>query len=340
MSAPFFILGAQGSGSTLLRLMLDAHPNLAVPPETGFLRLVMAHDWVPFWEFGDRWHKRLGLTDDERDRRLGAFYGGLFDDYAKAHGARRWGEKTPYHVWHIDEARRLFPDAVFLAIVRHPYGAIASMSRRFDRDLSKALDHWVGTTREIVRRADELGDSLALIRYEELTRSPEAVLRRTLEWLGEPWDDQVLNHHEVSRGPRVVEGGTRSDESVDPSRIDRWRRWLDDETRAEIDAATRGWAELLGYGADPSQALEPLTPGHMVTLGGELAGVCAKFPDLDYSPPARPLRDNLLIPRRVRRKMQRRRRRGPGRAAAEHLPPTVLKRLRSAKRRRDDPDAR
>jgi hypothetical protein len=340
MSAPFFILGAQGSGSTLLRLMLDAHPNLAVPPETGFLRLVMAHDWVPFWEFGDRWHRRLGLTDDDRDRRLAEFYGGLFDDYAKAHGAHRWGEKTPYHVWHIDEARRLFPDAVFLAIVRHPYGAVASMSRRFDRDLAKALEHWVGTTREIVRRADELGDSLALVRYEELTRSPEHVLRPTLEWLGEPWDERVLSHHEVSRGSRVVEGGTRADESVDPSRIERWRRWLDDATRAQIDAATHGWAEMLGYGVDPSKALRPLGARDVLALGGELAGLREQFPDLDYSPPARPLRDNLLIPRRVRRKMQRRRRRGPGRAAAEHLPPNVLKRLRAAKRRRDDPDAR
>ena len=337
MPAPFFILGSQGSGSTLLRLMLDAHPALAIPPETGFLRLVMAHDWVPFWEFGDRWHKRLGLTDEDRDRRLADFYGGMFDDYAKAHGAQRWGEKTPYHVWHIDEARRLFPDAAFLAIVRHPYGAIASMSRRFDRDLTKALDHWVGTTREIIRRADDLGDSLALLRYEELTRSPEAVLRPTLDWLGEPWDEQVLSHHEVSRGPKVVEGGTRTDESVDPSRIDRWRRWLDEPTRAEIDAATRGWAELLGYGADPSEPLRPLGVREVIAVGTEVAGLREQFPDLDYSAPAKPLRDNLLIPRRVRRKMQRRRRRGPGRTAAEHLPPTVLKRLRAAKRRRDDP---
>src|SRR5690348_5618341 len=74
--SPFFILGSQGSGSTMLRLMLDAHPALAVPPETGFMRLVTAHRWVPFWEFGGVWHERLGLSDDDVDRRLGEFYGG------------------------------------------------------------------------------------------------------------------------------------------------------------------------------------------------------------------------------------------------------------------------
>src|SRR5438270_14036839 len=32
-----FIVGAPRSGTTLLRLMLDAHPELAIPPETGFV---------------------------------------------------------------------------------------------------------------------------------------------------------------------------------------------------------------------------------------------------------------------------------------------------------------
>src|SRR3954463_2747471 len=75
---PIFILGSQGSGSTLLRLMLDSHENIAIPQETGFLRLVAAHRWVPYWEFGDRWAERLGLTPEDLDRRLGEFYGGMF----------------------------------------------------------------------------------------------------------------------------------------------------------------------------------------------------------------------------------------------------------------------
>lgn len=32
-----FVVGANRSGTTLLRLMLDSHPELAIPPETHFV---------------------------------------------------------------------------------------------------------------------------------------------------------------------------------------------------------------------------------------------------------------------------------------------------------------
>src|SRR5581483_4079891 len=78
---PIFIVGANGSGTTLLRLMLDSHPNLAIPPETGFLRLAMAHQWVPYWPLGEGWHTRLGLSDDDLTAALATFYGGMFASY-------------------------------------------------------------------------------------------------------------------------------------------------------------------------------------------------------------------------------------------------------------------
>src|SRR4051794_31574283 len=95
VAPPFFILGSQGSGSTMLRLMLDAPPRLAVPAETGVMRLVTAHRWVPFWEFGGEWHERLGLSGEQLDRRLGDFYGGLFARYSPRPGKGRGGGGKP-----------------------------------------------------------------------------------------------------------------------------------------------------------------------------------------------------------------------------------------------------
>jgi hypothetical protein len=83
--------------------------------------------------------------------------------------------------------------------------------------------------------------------------------------------------------------------------------------------------------------LQALGADGALTLGSELARRRAEFPDLDYSAPPRPRRDDPLIPPRVRRRLQRKRRAGRARGAAEHLPPAVVKRLRAAKRRRDEP---
>ena len=339
---PFFILGSHGSGSTLLRLMLDSHERLAVPPETGFMRLVTAHAWVPYWELGAGWHERLGLTAGDLDRELGAFYGGLFRRYAEQRGKQRWGEKTPFHVWHVAEIRRLFPDAVFVAIVRHPLGSVGSMLRRFDKNIDKATAHWLGSTREVVHQATTGDLPLCLLRYEDLARDPEGVLRELLDWLGEPWSAQVLEHHRVQRdAPKEVEGGTRPGEAVDAARIERWRKWFgEDERRAVLDA-TRGWAALLGYGDDPSAEPARLAGGgrRYVATAAELTARRPSYPDLDATPPRRPTVDEPILPRgrRSRRRALRRAQGASGQAARDvfrRLPPGLQRGVREARRHR------
>ena len=51
-SNPFFILGNPRSGTTLLRLMLDAHPKMTVPPECGFI--VWFYDKYKSWSDSDK----------------------------------------------------------------------------------------------------------------------------------------------------------------------------------------------------------------------------------------------------------------------------------------------
>ncbi len=343
---PFFILGAQGSGSTLLRLMLDSHENIAVPPETGVMRLVTAHRWVPFWELGGDWHDRLGLTADDVDRRLAEFYGRMFSDYAESQGKRRWGEKTPFHVWHVDEIRSLFPDASFVVIVRHPLGSIASAVRRFDRRLPKATAHWLGTTREVVRQAAVVGDRMCLVRYEDLIREPTAVMGELLDRLGEPWSDAVVSHHEVQRArrtPASVEGGTRPADAVDTGRVDRWRKWFADEDRRLVWEQTRGWAALFGYGAEPAAVPERLTPEsagrRYVVTGPELSERRSEFVDLDPTPPSRPVSDDPILPRGRRRRRKALRRAASGRPDVARqlfarLPPSLQRSVRESRRER------
>lgn len=322
--------------------MLDSHERLAVPAETGVMRLVTAHRWTPWWELGGRWHHHLGMTEDDVDRALGDLYGGMFARYAEARGKKRWGEKTPFHVWHVDDIMRLFPDAVFIVIVRHPLGAIGSVLRRFDRGGDRALHHWLSSTRELLRQAGRVGDRMCFLHYEDLVRHPEPVLRELLAWMGEPWSDAVLRHHEVQAdAPRSVEGGTKPGEALDPGRVERWREWFDEEQEQRVLAATRDWTSLLGYAGDPAAPPMQLavdSARRFVFTGAALVARADSQPGLDRTPPKRPRNDEPILPRgrgrRARALRQSRDTSDTARELFERLPPKLQRRMRTARRSR------
>jgi Sulfotransferase family len=337
MSGPVFILGSQGSGSTLLRLMLDSHERIAIPQETGFMRLVTAHRRVPFWQFGDQWYGRLGLTEADLDEQLRSFYGGMFERYAAQRGKVRWGDKTPFHVWHASEMARLFPDAMFIAIVRHPLGAIGSLVRRFDRSVSRATRHWLTANARLMHTGAELGDRLVLLRYEDLALEPESTMRELLEWLGEPWSENVLRHHEVQReqgAPVIVDGQTRSTDAVDASRVDRWRRWFNDTDRRSIEARTRPLAEALGYTMKTAVPVTRLSPAgdrwRFLLSGTGVDALRTSHPEaVPARPPRTPWTDRPLV-RRGRRRRTVATPQSPMSAharvlATEQLPPSLLR---------------
>ena len=108
-----FVVGVSRSGTTLLRLMLDAHHQLAIPPETHFIpelveacqqrgagpdeivELLSAHRrWPDFRLDTDELRGRLAALDPfGPGPALREFYG----LYAERAGKPRWGDKTPHY---------------------------------------------------------------------------------------------------------------------------------------------------------------------------------------------------------------------------------------------------
>ena len=88
-------------------------------------------------------------------------------------------------------------------------------------------------------------DRLRLWRYEDLVSSTESVMREVLDFVGEPWDPIVLEHHRHQSGR--AEGGTVAHEPVDTTRIDKW---------ADV-ASERSWASSKAWRAhwQPSSAM-------------------------------------------------------------------------------------
>ena len=306
---PIFIVGAMGSGTTLLRLMLDSHPRIAIPQETGFMRAYKAQRTIPFKWRGGGWGRRLGWTREEFDEVMREVYDRLFMRYAEQHGKVRWGEKTPYHTWHIDDMARVFPDAVFLGIVRHPGASVASNVSRSWRDPgwgrpSRTIEHYWRNNREIARQATRHPDRFAVLRYEDLLLHTEPLMRELLDWLGEPWSDDVLRHHTVQAqrgGETEVEGQTRVDDPIDVSRIAKWTQTLDPAVRRRMERRLARIGELWGYDVTDPMALAPLGDGSMLLGGADVARRVEDFPDLEIDKPSDvPLPDRRYHPNEVK----------------------------------------
>jgi hypothetical protein len=299
---PIFIIGAMGSGTTLLRLMLDSHEHIAIPHETGFMRAYKAMQFIPFKWTGYGWAYRLGWSKEEFDVELRRFFDRIFMRYVEQHGKQRWGEKTPLHAWHIDAIARVFPEAVFVGIVRHPGASTASNMTRFHHPVHKMCIHYNRYNKEIARQAARFPDRFVVLRYEELLLQTEPVMRELLDWLGEPWSDKVLEHHVVqgAREHARVEGKSVADEPIDTSRIDKWTRTMKPADRRVVKERLGQLGELFGYSMSDPGTLEPLNARGSLLAGGEdMHARIERFPDLDV--PTRmpvPIFEHYYNPRR------------------------------------------
>src|SRR5262249_7865686 len=115
---PFvFLVGCPRSGTTLLQRIVNAHPLVAITPETHWLPRYCAKGngctpeglvtpmLIPRL-LGHERFPQLGIGRGELDRLLGGggavtyarFVGGLFDLYGRARGKRLVGDKTPGYV--------------------------------------------------------------------------------------------------------------------------------------------------------------------------------------------------------------------------------------------------
>ena len=222
MTAPFFVLGAPRSGTSLLSRMLDSHPSIAVPDETKifdtFLPLLprygdltragnlrrLVEDIV-----GWRWIRRLPRppqADDVLARvtrpDLGAVFTAVLDCWAQGQGKARWGEKTPSNLYFWPEIAPWFPQAVVVHILRDGRDvAISQIEAPFGpKTIPAAAKRWVYFVEGVRSLRGEVGENRYVeIRYEDLLADAKAAMLPVLDRIGVPFDPAVLEFHQRQR---------------------------------------------------------------------------------------------------------------------------------------------
>lgn len=222
-SRPIFIFGCPRSGTTLLSLALHAHPRVAIPPETRFL-LEVFRGHRSFGDLRERENRRdlahsivrrrdtkfrdLGLSRPQTRRAIvaapptvGSAIGTVFRHYAESAGKERWGSKYPTYFRNVDVILTLFPDAQFVHVVRDGRDSVASLSGMgwWRQGTVAAMAMWVHAI-DCGRRAERRlpSDAYLQIRYEDLVTEPRPELERLCAFLGEDFDDAMLEPHLVA----------------------------------------------------------------------------------------------------------------------------------------------
>jgi len=280
-----FVVGMNRSGTTLLRMMLDAHPQLVIPPETHFVpdlikacreRGATPEDALAAMKSHREWGD-FGFSDAEILERLRALDGlgpgdavrAFFEACAERAGKPRWGDKTPRYVLKMPLIQRNLGEARFVHVIRDGRDvALSVLDRtvREDVDAAEVARRW----RRKIERARADGpklDHYLEVRYEDLVSDPRPSLERISGFLELPFDEAMLDYHQRS-GRRLeemkrelVEGDGSSQLSVarrmatherttappDRSRVSRWKAEMSDADREAFEAVAGDTLGELGY---------------------------------------------------------------------------------------------
>jgi len=251
---PIFIVGCQRSGRTLVRVMLDSHPNISCGPKTRFLVKVV--DAVIGKQL-PKYLDRFGFPESYWWDRVAEMFDRVHSDYAERRGKQRWADKTGTYALHIDVLDKLFPHCQVVHVVRDGRDVVASHRQRFGYVAAvKAARKWPVYVRTARKAGERLGAGRYYeVRYEDLVTDTETTMRKLLDFLGEPWDDAVLDHgskpHDMSAmhysytAARRAQSGEES--AIYRSRLGAGQRELDPFLRLACRLMENSTQRELGY---------------------------------------------------------------------------------------------
>lgn len=209
--SPVFVLTSSRSGSTLLRFILDSHPELACPPETlaASACASMLRSWItlmegsgPRMDLGELPPAGIAVVQSAMDQ--------LFGDYLRRRGKRRWCDKSLDSHAYADLLVQAYPKAKFICLYRHSMDVIASGVEacpwgvtRFGFDpfvaqypgnsVAAIGAYWMSCTGPIMKFEEDHPSSCHRIRYEDLVTAPEETVAAMFGFLDVPQVPGITN---------------------------------------------------------------------------------------------------------------------------------------------------
>jgi Sulfotransferase family len=271
---PIFIIGTERSGSNLLRLVLNTHPNIAIPHPPHLMRYLapIAHRYGDLTVESNR--RRLvrdaltlvrrhispwpyqpdeGTVTAQASPTLFGVVATIYEHYRRAEGKPRWGCKSTFMVEHVDEVLAHYPRAAFIWLVRDPRDVAASAKRSVFGFCHPYLtaNLWAAQQRVALAALDRHGTGVVhLLRYEELVSRPEQAIAGVCQFLDEPMIPEML---QPDRSPAARDIAGRSEswrnaaEPINSGSLGSHQTRLTTKERDLVEGVTGELMRLIGY---------------------------------------------------------------------------------------------
>lgn len=283
MRNPLFIVGCPRSGTSLLSRILDTHSQITIPFESHIYKTF--YSWLKYYGSLKEIDNCQRLVEDILETEVMRDWGGslhsedilplikrpdihgIFEAimlrWTLIKGKRRWGEKTPGHLFYWPQLLEGFPNLKAIHIIRDGRDVASSWRQaRFGPKHFYALGKsWKRYLMEAEAFQAQLDPSHFLeIRYENLVSQPERVVRQVCEFLGEEFEPKMLNFYQNQFFYPTDKGNQANlGKPLMTQNIGKWRTQMNQRQLGIFEAVAGDYLIRYGYGC-ASKSLVQLSP--------------------------------------------------------------------------------
>ena len=230
INRPVFVLCAARSGSTLLRFILDSHPDLACPPESNFASVLSSAEHMLRAMGLDN-----GIPEDQLLIGIRCWIEDAVGDFLRGAGKSRWCDKSLINYSHSEALLRLWPDAKMICLHRHcmdfiksgieaspfgfnAYGFEPYIRGSLENTVAGLASYWVDHTRALLDFEEAHPTSSCSVRYEDMVSAPQMIATGLWQFLdvNDSADviEQMFSMEHLREGPSDYEIWSRNEIST------------------------------------------------------------------------------------------------------------------------------
>jgi hypothetical protein len=246
---PVFIVGYPRSGTTLLQSLLATQENIVSLPETHFFnwvrsKIIVKNDRVissqvntiinaireriSFSIDAEQYIQNLAIKNLLSPKMLfeilvvdNLIKQGYDINYLKQ---KKWVEKTPDHVLHLDTINRFYPKSKIIYMLRNPEQAIISRRENFlhetNWNIKRHINCWLQSIEAIEKFQDKYPERVRIIKLEDLVENKEDVIKNICDFLEIDFNIKNLNNYKIVANQFILP----------------WENWKNDVKNSEISS--------------------------------------------------------------------------------------------------------